>query len=254
MNDDDVGLTDLIEHRIDTGNHPPIRQRQYRIPATVNDEVDRQVQEMLRNNIIEESSSPWTSPMMIVKQKARDGKVKFRFVIDMRKLNDITIKDAFPLPRIDQTLDALGGAVYLSVVDAARGFFQVPLNERDREKTAFVANNKLYQFRVMSLGLANAPSTYSRLMDLVLNGLTYRYCLVYLDDTIIYSKSFDEHLKHLVEIFDRFINAKLKLKPGKCTFAADEVPYLGFIVTTTGQSEVGGQFAHRSLMFITFYL
>ena len=89
----------------------------------------------------------------------------------------------------------------------------MPLKKGDREKTAFVANNKSYQFRVMTLGLSNAPSTYSRLMDLVLSGLTYRYCLVYLDDTIIYSKSFDEHLEHLEEIFDRFIKAKLKLKP-----------------------------------------
>ena len=231
---DDVGLTDLIEHEIDTGDHKPIRQRQYRIPATVSAEVDKQISEMLRNGIIEESQSPWCSPMMIVKQRTREGKIKFRFVIDMRKLNDVTVKDAFPLPRIDQSLDALGDACYLSVVDAARGYFQVKLKEKDREKTAFVANNKLYQFRVMSLGLANAPSTYSRLMDLVLHGLTYRYCLVYLDDTIIYSRTFEEHLEHLEEIFDRFIKAKLKLKPEKCTFAADEVPYLGFIVTTKG--------------------
>jgi hypothetical protein len=135
---------------------------------------------------------------------------------------------------MDLTIDALGGAAVLSVVDAARGYFQVPLKKGDREKTAFVANNKLYQFLVMTLGLSNAPSTYSRLMDLVLSGLTYRYCLVYLDDTIIYSKSFDEHLEHLEEIFDRFIQAKLKLKPEKCIFAADEVPYLGFLVTTRG--------------------
>ena len=224
----------MVEHAIDTGNHAPIRQRQYRIPATVTGEVDKQVEDMLRNGIIEHSQSPWASPMMIVKQNTRDGKVKFRFVIDMRKLNEVTVKDAYPLPRIDQTLDALGGSSYLSVIDAARGYYQVPLKEKDREKTAFVANNRLYQFRVMSLGLSNAPSTYSRLMDLVLSGLTYKYCLVYLDDTIIYSKSFEEHLEHLDEVFNRFINAKLKLKPEKCTFAADKVSYLGFIVTTKG--------------------
>jgi hypothetical protein len=103
--------------------------------------------------------------MMIVKQKTGEGKIKFRFVVDMRKLNEITVNDSFPLPRMDQTIDALGGAAFLSVVDAARGYFQVPLKKGDREKTAFVANNNLYQFRVMTLGLSNAPSTYSRLMD-----------------------------------------------------------------------------------------
>ena len=234
LSENDVGLTNLIEHEINTGAHHPIKQRPYRMPATVKDEVAKQTAEMLRNGIIEESQSPWSSPMLIIKQKTRDGQVKFRFVVDMRKLNEVTVKDAFPLPRMDQTLDALGGAAFLSVVDAARGYFQVPLKKSDREKTAFVANNKLYQFRVMTLGLANAPSTYSRLMDLVLSGLTYRYCLVYLDDTIIYSKSFDEHLQHLEEIFDRFIHAKLKLKPEKCIFAADEVPYLGFQVSIKG--------------------
>jgi hypothetical protein len=170
--------------------------------------------------------------MMIVKQKTREGKDKFRFVIDMRKLNEITKKDSYPLPRIDQTLDALGGAKFLSVVDAARGYFQVPLKKADRVKTAFVANNKLYQFRVMTLGLTDAPSTYTRLMSLVLNGITYKYCLVYLDDTIIFSKTFDEHLAHVSEVLDRFISAGLKLKPHKCTFYADEVGYLGFLVST----------------------
>ena len=120
LSENDVGLTNLIEHGIDTGNHPPIRQRQYRLPATMIEEVENQTKEMVRNGIIEERNSPWSSPMMIVKQKTREGKVKFRFVIDMCKLNDVTVKDAFPLPRIDQTLDALGGAAYLSVVDAAR--------------------------------------------------------------------------------------------------------------------------------------
>jgi hypothetical protein len=103
LSENDVGLTDLIEHEIDTADHKPIKQRQYRVPATVSGEVDKQIDEMLRNGIIEESQSPWCSPMMIVKQKTREGKTKFRFVIEMRKLNDETVKDAFPLPRIDQS-------------------------------------------------------------------------------------------------------------------------------------------------------
>ena len=152
----------------------------------------------------------------------------------MRKLNEVTIKDAYPLPRIDQTIDAIGNAAFLTVIDAARGYYQVNLRKEDREKTAFVANNELYQFKRMALGLTNAPSTYSRLMDIVLSGLTYKYCLVYLDDTIIFSASFDEHYIHISEILERFIIARIKLRPEKCVFAAEEVPYLGFIITSEG--------------------
>ena len=233
LHESDLGLTDLIEHKIDTGTNKPIKQRQHRIPPTMREEVDKQVQEMLSAGIIEKSESPWSSPMLMVKQKKRDGSIKYRFVIDMRKLNEITIKDAYPLPRIDQTLDAIGNSAYLTVLDAARGYFQVNLKEEDREKTAFVANNELYQFKRMALGLTNAPSTYSRLMDVVLSGLTYKYCLVYLDDTIIFSITFEDHFIHVEEILDRFTRAKLKLRREKCVFAADEVPYLGFVITTT---------------------
>ena len=178
--------------------------------------------------------SPWRNPMMITKQTSRDGKVKYRFITDMRQVNEVTVKDSFPLPRIDETLDSLGGSAYFAVVDMARGYFQVPLRKEDREKTAFSANNNLYQWCVMPLGAANAPSTFSRLMELVLKGLTYAYCLVYLDDTIIFSKNFEEHVAHCEEILERIIRANLKLRPEKCTFGTDEVGYLGFVVTTKG--------------------
>lgn len=232
--DDDVGLTSLIEHKIDTGSAEPIRQRQFRLPQSCLDEVGSQIQDMLRRDQIEESTAPWCSQMLIVKQVTRDGTVKYRFVLDLRKLNDVTVKDSYPLPRIDATLDALGGAKFFSVIDMARGYFQVPIAEVDRCKTAFMANNKLYQFKVMPLGLANAPSTYSRLMNMVLKGLTWKTCLVYLDDTIIFSKSFEDHLVHLEEVLTRIVNANLKLRPDKCTFAADDVHYLGYVITPYG--------------------
>jgi hypothetical protein len=232
--DDDIGRTDLIEHSIDTGDSGPIRQKQYKIPQAVQGEMNKQIDEMLRNGLIEESSSPWSSPVMLAKQVGRDGKLKYRFLADLRALNNVTKKDSYPLPRIDQALDSLGGAFYFTVLDMARGYFQVQIKAEDREKTAFSVNNKLYQWIVMTQGLTNAPATFSRLMNMVLNGLTYRYCLVYLDDTIIYSRTFDDHLAHLDEILSRIISAGLKLKPEKCKFCADEVPYLGFIVTNSG--------------------
>jgi hypothetical protein len=225
--DDDVGRTDLLEHEIDTGNSKPIKQKQFKIPQAVQGILEEQIKDMVKNNLIEPSSSPWCSPMMIIKQKKRDGSFKHRFVCDMKGVNSVTVKDSFPLQRMDQALDQLGGAIHFSVVDMARGYFQVPLKKEDRSKTAFSANGKLWQWKVMCLGLCNAPSTFTRLMDLVLNGLTFVYCLVYLDDTIVYSRSFEEHLEHLEEIFKRLIKAGLKLNP-------DEVSYLGFIVTTVG--------------------
>ena len=232
--DDDVGRTNLIEHEINTGNSKPIRQKQFKIPQAVQAVVDEQINDLVRNQMIEPSSSPWCSPMMIVKQKKRDGTFKYRFVCDMKGVNSVTVKDSFPLQRMDQALDQLGGAIYFSVIDMSRGYFQVPLSKNDRHKTAFTANGKLWQWKVMCLGLCNAPSTFTRLMDLVLHGLTFNYCLVYLDDTIVYSKSFDEHLSHLEEIFSRLIAAGLKLNPEKCVFAADEVNYLGYLVSSKG--------------------
>ena len=141
-----------------------------------------------------------------MKQVARNGKGKYRFVVDMRKVNAVTVKDSYPLPRIDQTLDALGGAIFFSVVDMARGYYHVPLKDSDKEKTTFIVNGKLYQHRVMALGLANAPATYARLMEMVLNGLTYEFCLVYLDDTIIFSRTFEDHLKHIDQVLQRVID------------------------------------------------
>ncbi|CAF1067859.1 unnamed protein product, partial [Brachionus calyciflorus] len=231
---DDVGRTHLIKHSIDTGDNGPIRKRQFRIPHAVQPELDKQVDELLKNGLIEESASPWCTPVMLAKQVGKNGQVKFRFLADMREINKITKKDCYPLPRIDQALDSLGGAKYFTGLDMARSYFQVPLREEDKEKTAFCVNNKLYQWKVMPQGLTNAPATFSRLMNLVLNGLTHKHCLVYLDDLIIYSRTFNENLAHLNEILDRLIAAGLKLKPGKCQFASNRVSYLGFVVSENG--------------------
>ena len=141
MYESDIGLTNLIEHKIDIGNHQPIKERQHRLPQSLHGEEEKQVKELLDADIIQKSESPWASPMLIIKQKTREGKIKYRFVIDMRKLNETTVKDAYPLPRIDQTLDAIGNVEFLTVLDAARGYFQVKLREEDREKKAFVANS-----------------------------------------------------------------------------------------------------------------
>ncbi|GBN43724.1 Retrovirus-related Pol polyprotein from transposon 297 [Araneus ventricosus] len=148
---------------------------------------------MVDNGIIEESSGPWASPIVLVKKK--DGST--RFCVDYRKLNEITIKDSYPLPRIDDTLDALNGSQWFSTLDLKSGYWQVEIQPEDKEKTAFTTRQVLWQFKVMPFGLCNGPATFKRLMETVLRGLTSDACLVYLDDIIIVGRTFQEHLNNI---------------------------------------------------------
>ena len=150
-----------------------------------------------------------------------------RFCVDYRKVNSITRKDAYPLPRIDATLDTLAGSQWFSTLDLLSGYWQVEVEETDREKTAFCTTGSLFQFRVMAFGLCNAPTTFQRLMDLVLAGLQWSRCLVYIDDVIIVGNSFQEYLRNLQEVLQRLREAGLK--PSKCIFFQSSVKYLGYV-------------------------
>ena len=225
-----LGRCDRYLHTIETGDALPIKQRPYRLPVFKKDEVDRQVEKMLEQNIISPSDSPWASPIVLVEKK--DGTM--RFCIDYRKLNSITKKDAYPLPRIDDSIDALAGSHYFSTLDLASGYWQLGLSQEAKEKTAFTTGSGLYHFNVLPFGLCNAPSSFERLMERVLIGLHWKICLVYLDDIIVYSGSFEEHVERLQKVFDCLKNAGLKLKPQKCSLFREEVLYLGFIVSSSG--------------------
>ncbi|KAL0154104.1 hypothetical protein M9458_050563, partial [Cirrhinus mrigala] len=165
--DYDYGRTNLVKHTIRTGDAQPIRQRAYRTSPHIRAEIDRQVQQLLSHDVIEESCSPWASPVVLVKK--RDG--SYRFCIDFKKLNAVTVKDSYPLPRASDALDSLAGARWFSTMDLSSGYCQVELDPNDREKTAFNTGSALYQFKVMPMGLTNAPPTFQRLMELVLRGL-----------------------------------------------------------------------------------
>ncbi|GBM05985.1 Retrovirus-related Pol polyprotein from transposon 297 [Araneus ventricosus] len=189
----------MTQHRINTGNHPPIKQYPRRLPLAKKEEAERLVKEMVDNGIIEESSGPWASPIVLVKKKDEST----RFCVDYRKLNEITIKDSYPLPRIDDTLDALNGSQWFSTLDLNSGYWQVEIQPEDKEKTAFTTGQGLWQFKVMPFGLCNAPATFERLMETVLRGLTSEACLVYLDDIIIVGRTFQEHLNNIRKVYSR---------------------------------------------------
>ncbi|GBM73773.1 Retrovirus-related Pol polyprotein from transposon 297 [Araneus ventricosus] len=228
--DADVGRCNMTQYRINTGDHPSIKQYPRRLPLARKEEADHLVKEMVDNGIIEESSGPWASPIVLVKKK--DGST--RFCVDYRKLNEITKKDSYPLPRIDDTLDALNGSQWFTTLDLKSGYWQVEIRPEDREKTAFTTGQGLWQFKVMPFGLCNTPATFERLMETVLRGLSSEACLVYLDDIIIVGRTFEEHLNNLRKVFHRLQKANLKLSPKKCRFFQKEVTYLGHVISAEG--------------------
>ena len=226
----DLGRTGALKHCIKTGDSNPISQPVRRLPPHRKEQVNKLLHEMQENDIIHPSSSPWASPIVLVQKK--DGSV--RFCIDYRKLNAVTTKDAYPLPHIDDTLDTLCGSKWFSTLDLLSGYWQVEMSPEDRHKTAFCTPQGLFEFKVMPFGLCNAPATFQRLMDLVLAGLQWSKCLVYLDDVILLGTTFGEHLDNIRAVFDRIQQGGLKLRADKCCFLQRNVKYLGHLVGVDG--------------------
>jgi hypothetical protein len=224
--DDPLGRTNDAEHSIDTGDSRPVKQRPYRIPVHLNKVVNNQVDEMLARGLIRPSDSPWSSPIVMAPKKDGD----YRFCVDFRRLNAVTRKDAFPMPRVDEILDKLGGARFFSTLDL--GYWQVPLREEDIPKTAFTVGPNHYEFTVMPFGLTNAPATFQRMMTKLLHGMSG--CLVFIDDIIIFADTWEEHQKILEEVLHRIKAAGLKLKGTKCQFGRESVQFLGHIVSARG--------------------
>ena len=194
--------------------------------------VEEKVNEYLQAGIIRPSRSPWASPVVVAKK--RDSKEKYRFCVDSRALNSVTLPRKFPLPRIDDVLNSLGGNSYWCTLDMAAGYHQIPMAERDIEKTAFITHHGLYEFVRMPFGLSGATSTFQRAMNVALAGLSWRICLAFLDDVIIFGPDFDTCLRNADTVLERLQSYGMSLKASKCRFFVKEVEYLGHVITPDG--------------------
>ncbi|KAK7915896.1 hypothetical protein WMY93_011657 [Mugilogobius chulae] len=219
------GFTSLVQHQIRLKQDAPKRQRSYRIPERLVPVLKKEIELMLELGIIEISDSEWCSPVVLVPKK--DGSL--RFCIDFRYLNAISNFDPYPMPRIDELLERVGSAAYITTLDLSRGYWQLALAPEARELTAFKTPFGLFQFRVMPFGLQGAPATFQRLMDHVLRDVS-QFSAAYLDDVVIYSRSWKEHLHHLQEVLKRIQAAGLTINPRKCAVAHREVEYLGYTI------------------------
>ena len=218
------GRSTLATHSIRTIDENPIRQKAYRIPISKREAVKQQLDEMLQQGIIKPSKSAWSSPIVLVTKP--DNSI--RICIDYRKVNNISLSDNYPIPRISEVFEKIGNAKYMSQFDLTKGYYQIPLSDDTKEKSAFVTPFGLYEFEVMPFGMKTSPATFVRLMDRVLDG--YASAVAYFDDIIVFSDSWDEHIVHLKDILDKLKGAGLTVRPSKCKLAASEILCLGHIV------------------------
>ena len=227
--DTELGRTSTLEMNINTDDHPPIKLKPYRTPFAKRQIVSKAVDEMLKADIIRPSKSPWCFPVVVVTKK--DG--SYRFCTDFRKLNIISKKTSWPLPVIDDMLAVLGKSKFFTTLDLKSGYWQIPLKEEDKEKTAFGCHRGLFEYNVLPFGLSNGPSIFQQLMSIVLQDFG-DFCMAYLDDIIIFSPTLDDHTKHIQMVFDRLRVHGLKLKLSKCKFMQRQTQYLGFIINEEG--------------------
>ena len=218
------GRTPLVSHKIETDGVQPVRQRLYRIPYALKDTVKEEIDRMLAMGVIQESTSECASPAVLDTKK--DGSV--RFCVDFRELKR-SRSDAYPMPRVEEVLDRIGRAKFISTMDLSRAYWQVPVDEDSRSKTAFVTEFGLYEFVTMPFGLHGAPVTFQRLMDQVLRGANENSD-AFIDDVTVFSSTWVEHGKHLRDTFYRLREAGLTVKPKKTRLGMRETPLLGDIV------------------------
>ena len=223
----ELGEISVTEHSIDlkTGSRP-FKSAPYRTAPKARELEETELKKQLDAGIIERAQSEWAAPVLFVPKK--DGKL--RFCVDYRKLNEMTVKDSYPLPRMEDCIDSLGDAVIFSTLDANSGYWQMKIRKEDRSKTAFVTHSGVFQYLRKPFGLTNAPASFQRALDQILQKYKWKTCLIYLDDIIIYSNSIEEHIRHVDEILTALGEASVTLNIEKCKFFTKTVEYLGHII------------------------
>ena len=227
---EEIGCTPTVQHKISTVDEQPVAQRHRRIPPQLFQEVKQHLQELLDKGVIIPSKSDYAAPIVLARKKSG----ALRLCVDYRSLNTKCRRDRFPLPRIEESLDVLGGAQHFSTIDLASAYNQVKVHPDDRHKTAFTTPMGLYEYVRMPYGLSNAPATFQRLMQTVFRDEMLQTLIVYLDDIIIFSKDINEHLNRLRIVLSKLRQHGLKIEPKKCQFFRTRVSYLGHIVTADG--------------------
>ncbi|XP_045541509.1 uncharacterized protein LOC106718281 [Papilio machaon] len=210
------------------------QRKDYHI-CSLKPEIEKQIKQMLDEDIIEPSQSEWSSPILLVPKKSDDkNNKKWRLVIDYRKLNDVIQDDKFPLPNITEILDSLSGAIYYTHLDLSQSYYQCSLKPESRPITSFTTGTGQYQMKRLPMGLKISPSAFSRVMSVAMSGLNYVNCFIYLDDCICFGRNLESHNKNLIEIFERLRKVNLKLNPSKCQFLKTELLYLGHTISSKG--------------------
>ena len=226
----DIGCCKAIKHQIILENPTPVNLPMRRVPMGFENKVDDIVNDLLEKDIIRTSDSPWNSPLVVVPKKNGD----IRLCVDYRRLNSITRKTVFPIPETQHLLDSLQGSKFFSSIDLSSAYYQCELEEDDKEYTAFRTRRGHYEFNRMPFGLCGAPFTFQKMMNVLLRTENWEKCLIYLDDVLIFGRTFNEHLQRLTCVLDKICAGGIKLSPEKCSFFKKELVFLGHVISGDG--------------------
>lgn len=233
LENDVLTVNNFYKQSISLNDTNPVYIKNYRLPHSHLDEINKQVDKLILNDAIEHSTSPYNSPLLVVPKKSAGDDKKFRLVVDFRQINKKIMDDKFPLTRLDDILDGIGRAKYFSTLDLSNSFHQIELEESSRPITAFSTNKGHYQFKRLPFGLKISTNSFQRMLSITLAGLDAN-AFLYVDDIIIFGCSMKHHNDNLIKVFERLRQYNLKLNPQKCNFLQPEVVYLGHLITANG--------------------